>query len=82
MVVLTVVSDVFLRPELLHDFQLLVGDAPALGTFERLFLRGISMEATSPFAPGGIARWPGNRPRSAGTSISLSTASPLPTRSS
>src|SRR5262249_19755898 len=28
-----------------------VGDAPALGTFERLFLRGISMESTSAFAP-------------------------------
>src|SRR5262249_26889328 len=27
------------------------GDAPALGTFERLFLRGIGMEATSAFAP-------------------------------
>src|SRR5215813_4655559 len=32
-----------------------VGDAPVLGTFERLFLRGISMEATSGFgaAVGG-----------------------------
>ena len=28
-----------------------MGDAPWLGTFERLFLRGISMEATSAFAP-------------------------------
>src|SRR5262249_10348040 len=28
-----------------------VGDAPALGTFERLFLRGIGMESTSAFAP-------------------------------
>ena len=28
-----------------------VGDAPWLGTFERLFLRGIGMEATSAFAP-------------------------------
>src|SRR5215475_5668435 len=28
-----------------------VGDAPALGTFERLFLRGIGMETTSVFAP-------------------------------
>ncbi|HZD27406.1 MAG TPA: ammonium transporter [Xanthobacteraceae bacterium] len=28
-----------------------IGDAPWLGTFERLFLRGIGMEATSAFAP-------------------------------
>jgi ammonium transporter, Amt family len=28
-----------------------IGDAPWLGTFERLFLRGIDMEATSAFAP-------------------------------
>src|SRR5262249_15777132 len=28
-----------------------VGDAPWLGTFERLFLRGIGMETTSAFAP-------------------------------
>jgi ammonium transporter, Amt family len=28
-----------------------VGDGPWLGTLERLFLRGTSMEATSPFAP-------------------------------
>jgi Amt family ammonium transporter len=28
-----------------------IGDAPWLGTFERMFLRGIGMEATSAFAP-------------------------------
>src|SRR5437763_16734117 len=28
-----------------------VGDGPWLGTLERLFLRGTSMDATSPFAP-------------------------------
>src|SRR6266550_350817 len=28
-----------------------IGDAPWLGTFERLFLRGIGMESTSAFAP-------------------------------
>src|SRR3989442_8118101 len=28
-----------------------VGDGPWLGTLERIFLRGTSMEATSPFAP-------------------------------